>query len=113
MSKATQPQRKRTARRQMSASEARSFGRFSVGNASMVLSATTTRGCSCDPYADVFTFNRWRAQGFSVQRGEHAIAQLPVIVQIEPSEGEEQTAPKNDRIFTTSSVFCRCQVAAL
>ena len=34
--------------------------------------------CGCEPYADVFTFNRWKAQGYFVRRGEHGV-RLPIV----------------------------------
>jgi hypothetical protein len=46
---------------------ARQFDRFSVANAVTVKQALP---CGCEPYVDVFTCKRWKAQGFQVQRGE-------------------------------------------
>src|SRR5438034_428572 len=43
--------------------DARSFDGYSVANAIAVKTALAERGCACEPYEDVFTFNRWRAQG--------------------------------------------------
>jgi len=54
--------------------DARSFDGYSVANAVAVRQALGERGCSCEPYEDVFTFNRWRAQGRIVRRGQHGIA---------------------------------------
>ena len=98
--------KKQAKRPAMSATEARSFRGFSIGNATTVLSATTEHGCSCDPYTDVFTFGRWKAQGLVVQRGQHAIAKLPVFIETEPTEEH----PSGRKIMHSSSVFCRCQV---
>ena len=41
--------------RPMTAQEARSFDGFSVSNAAQVMAQ---RGCGCEPYVDVFTYNR-------------------------------------------------------
>jgi len=89
----------------MMADEARSFSTFSVGNAVAVAMA---RPCGCEPYADVFTFRRWIAQGFVVRRGEKAI-KIPVVVEREADE--EGAEPV--RLLRTSAVFCRCQLAEL
>ena len=64
--------------------------------------------CGCEPYRDVFTYRRWRAQGFQVQKGQKAI-RLPLIYQRtekDPETGEETTTRRMGR----SAVFCRCQV---
>ena len=45
---------------------ARSFDRYSVVNATAVESSLP---CGCKAYESVFTYRRWKAQGFQVQRG--------------------------------------------
>ena len=90
----------------MSATEARTFDRYSVGNAALVM---MQRGCGCEPYRDVFTYNRWRAQGFQVQKGEKAI-RLPHVRTVRVRD--EKTGEESERrLLRSSSVFCRCQVA--
>ena len=89
----------------MSPAEARSFERVSVGNATLLL---TLLECECQPYQDVFTYRRWKAQGFQVQKGQKAI-KLPLIrhySRTDPDTGEE----KHGRMMGRSAVFCRCQV---
>ena len=84
---------------------ARQFERFSVTNAVTVKQALP---CGCEPYVDVFTYRRWKAQGFQVQRGEKAI-KLPIIYQrteTDPGTGQERVQRRMGR----SAVFCRCQV---
>jgi len=84
---------------------ARQFDRFSVANAVTVKKSLP---CGCEPYVDVFTYRRWKAQGFQVQRGEKAI-KLPLIYQrseTDPKTGERTEAQRVGR----SAVFCRCQV---
>ena len=84
---------------------ARQFDRFSVANAVTVKQALP---CGCEPYVDVFTYRRWKAQGFQVQRGEKAI-KLPLIYQRREKDqatGEDRTVRRMGR----SAVFCRCQV---
>src|SRR6266850_1687850 len=46
---------------------AREFDRYSIANAVTVKQSLP---CGCEPYVDVFTYRRWRAQGFQVQRRE-------------------------------------------
>lgn len=95
----------------MTAESAVQFQGYSVGNALTVKVALEERGCSCEPYADVFTFNRWRAQGRTVRKGEHGI-KLPIIVR-----GEKVDADTGERsgfsMRRASFVFCRCQTDKL
>ena len=92
----------------MTASEATSFERMSVANAVEVIK---TFACGCQPYKDVFTFNRWKAQGFFVRRGEHAL-KLPVLKHAIKSElADDGTKLESEyAIHGTSYVFCRHQV---
>ncbi len=95
----------RTHAQSMTAAEARSFDRVSVANSVAVQQALD---CGCEPYVDVFTYRRWKAQGFQVQRGEKAI-RLPLIyarTEKDPETGEESTTRRRGR----SAVFCRHQV---
>ena len=84
---------------------ARQFDRFSVANAVTVKQALP---CGCEPYVDVFTYRRWKAQGFQVQRGEKAI-RLPLIYQRREKDSETGEETRTRRIGR-SAVFCRCQV---
>jgi len=59
----------------LSPEQAVKFDRFSLMNA---LTVANLLPCGCVPYQDVFTYNRWKAQGFIVKRGEHGI-KIPVI----------------------------------
>ena len=84
---------------------ARHFDRYSVSNAAAV---KDTLSCGCKPYVDVFTYRRWKAQGFQVKRGETAI-NLPLIFQrteTDAATGKQVTKRRVGR----SAVFCRCQV---
>ena len=84
---------------------ARHFERFSVANAVTLKQALA---CGCEPYRDVFTYRRWQAQGYQVQRGERAI-RLPLVygrTEVDPETGEQHTTTRRGR----SAVFCRCQV---
>ena len=84
---------------------ARRFDRYSAANA---VAITQALSCDCQPYQDVFTYRRWKAQGFQVQRGEAAI-RLPLVYQRterDPKTGQEKTTRRHGR----SALFCRCQV---
>ena len=84
---------------------ARQFDRYSVGNAVKVKESLP---CGCEPYVDVFTYRRWKAQGFQVQRGQKAI-KLPLIYK--RSETDPKTGERTEtRRMGRSAVFCRCQV---
>ena len=97
-----------TATRSMTAAEARSFDRYSNANAASVMTALQ---CGCRPYEDVFTYNRWRAQGQQVQRGQKAI-KLPVIVSREVKDQDSEEA-RFIKLLRTTAVFCRHQVAPI
>ncbi len=84
---------------------ARQFDRFSVANAVTVKKSLP---CGCEPYVDVFTYRRWKAQGFQVQRGQKAI-KLPLIYK--RSETDPKTGERTEtRRVGRSAVFCRCQI---
>ncbi len=93
------------ARPEFTSESAKQFDRFSVGNATLLLSVLN---CGCQPYSDVFTYRRWKAQGMQVQKGQKAI-KLPLIVRgsvKDPETGKEETFSMRK----SSAVFCRCQV---
>lgn len=101
----------------MTAQEAVSFDRFSIGNASLILGALEESGrCNdvCQPYMDIFTFNRWKAQGYSVMKGEHGF-KVPVVRKVEVKNRAHESnpeAPEKKSISIANGVplFCRCQV---
>ncbi len=92
----------------MSATEARTFDRYSVGNAARVMSE---RGCGCEPYVDVFTYKRWQAQGFQVQKGEKSI-RIPTIRTVDRKNKQTGESEKVS-LRRLSFVFCRHQVQPL
>ena len=59
-----------THKERMTADQARTFTTYSVGNVVRVKQALA---CGCEPYQDVFTYRRWQALGFQVQKGQHNI----------------------------------------
>ena len=87
-------------KQKMTETEAKSFDGYSASNAMLIYAALE---CSCEPYRDVFTYPRWEAQGYQVQRGEKGI-KISVIRKYEDDDGNAKTARKR------SYVFCKCQV---
>jgi len=88
----------------MTAEEATTFDRQSVANAVRV---TELLSCGCEPYKDVFTYLRWRAQGMQVQRGEKSI-RLPLIIERQADDDDDDSNPA--KLLRRSAVFCRHQV---
>ena len=89
----------------MTPSQAVTFDRFSIANAVTVASALE---CGCEPYSDVFTYRRWKAQGYQVARGAKAI-KIPTVRTV---DRENKTTGEIDQVklFHTSAVFCRHQL---
>ena len=69
---------------------ARAFDHYSLTNATVIRQACAARGCKCEPYSDVFTFQRWLAQGRAVRKGEHGtrILTLVPVTRRDPENGE-------------------------
>ena len=84
----------------MTAEDARRFDRISPANAALVMASLS---CECNPYRDVFTYRRWKAQGYQVRRGEHGI-KLSGVRDVVDKNGDSK------KIFFGTTVFCRCQV---
>lgn len=91
---------------QMTAEQAKTFDRVSPKNAEILTQAADARGCTCVPYADWFTYNRWQAQSMQVQKGEKSIRIMTFIPYTKKENGQEVTK----RRPKTACVFCRCQV---
>ena len=92
----------------MTPQQATSFDHYSVANASYVKASLS---CGCEPYQDIFTYNRWKALGYQVQRGEKAI-KIPVIKSIEV-ENKETGESELRKLLGSGAVFCRHQVAPI
>ena len=79
----------------------------SVAHTALLMEVAETKGCQCQPYIDWFTYRRWQAQGFQVQKGEKG-TKLTTWIHYQTTDKEghevERTRPKG------TSVFCRCQV---
>jgi len=89
----------------MTAAQAVRFDRYSSTNAGIV---AISFECDCVPYEDVFTYRRWMAQGFQVQKGEKAI-KITTYRPIKDKDTDEIVG----KAPTTSAVFCRHQVAEI
>lgn len=89
----------------MTAAEARSFDGHSERNAMLIMSQLK---CECEPYEQVFTYARWKAQGMQVQKGEHGL-RIPTIMAYEVEDKETGEVKTRSR-KGTSVVFCKCQV---
>lgn len=104
---------KRTRKRPtMTAEQARRFERYSVHSVTQILAQLE---CDCVPYEDTYTYNRWRAQGFAVRRGERGI-RFSTFVPVTNEDGEEEFELDEDGelkrrlVVRRLVVFCRCQV---
>ncbi len=101
-----QEQRQRREQRQtMTAAQAQTFEHESAQSAATVAAQLD---CHCEPYADVFTFNRWKAQGFSVRKGEKAHRVTGYVPKV--SRDEKTGEERKTLIPRVNCVFCRCQV---
>ncbi len=90
----------------LTAESAKSFSTFSMANYSALKMSLP---CGCEPYKDVFTFNRWRAQGFQVCKGSKAV-KLPLVIEREVKDKTTGEVVGSKRFIGGSAVFCRCQV---
>lgn len=96
-------------KRTMTAEQAKEFSTYSARNAAIV--AMAFEQCGCSAYEDVFTFARWKAQGYQVRKGEHGvkISTYAPITRKDPETGADAVVGTRP---WTSTVFCRCQVDA-
>ena len=92
----------------MKASEAKTFEGYSTTHAAILTMAAQANGCNCEPYVDWFTYARWNAQGYQVQKGERGV-QLYVFRTIEEKDKDTGKVRKSSRPWR-SYVFCKCQV---
>lgn len=83
------------------AETATQFERYSEANAEVLHEACP----ECQAYIDWFTYKRWLAQGFQVQRGEHG-TKLTILAERKDKEDPEKTYKAPWR----TTVFCRHQV---
>jgi hypothetical protein len=94
---------------EMTAEEARMFRRFSVHNA--VQAQMACPESTCEAYRDIFTFRRWRAQGYRVRKGEKGTAVITWITTASPDRDREADGEaKPIRRPKRAVLFCRHQV---
>ena len=92
----------------MTSEQAQTFDRTSQVNAEILLATAEDRGCQCLPYINWFTYNRWLAQGYQVERGQHGVKLTAWIVTTKKDEeGNEVVTGRRPKGY---SVFCQCQV---
>ena len=91
----------------MSAEQAQQFDRESLASIGFLGMVAASRGCECQAYVDWFTYGRWRAQGFQVQKGEKGTS---LTSWIEFSTEDESGKEEVHRRPHKTHVFCRCQV---
>jgi len=95
-----------TSAHRLSATEALAFGHFSIHNAVQAQMACPEG--SCEAYRDIFTYPRWRAQGFAVRKGEHGTAVTTWISLPDTDRSnEQQTVQRRPK---RAVLFCRHQV---
>ncbi len=87
---------------EMTEDESKRFDRYSIENASQVENAFAS--CGCQAYVDVYTYNRWQAQGFQVVKGQKAV-KISTARKV-----EDKKTGEDKMIFKTSFVFCKHQV---
>ena len=89
---------------QMTAEQAMSFERgISMTSVLLLTAEAERRGCGCVPYTDWYTYRRWQALGYQVQKGEKGF-RLAVFREVEDREGKTRSIP------WSTTVFCKCQV---
>ena len=102
--------RGREPQRKLTPEEATSFDRYSATNAAQAIAQLVESGaCSgtCEPYQDIFTYKRWLAQGYQVQRGQHG-ARLTIVVHGSKADDKTGDTVEYSRPWHTT-VFCRHQ----
>ena len=93
----------------MNATDAATFQHGRSSTHEMILDlAAQSRGCNCQAYVDWFTYKRWQAQGYQVQRGEKGVKLTTYVPQYKyDDDGNKIPVGTYPRM---TSVFCRCQI---
>ena len=94
-----------TETQEMTAEDARTFPHFSVHNA--VQAQLACPEGTCQAYQDIFTYRRWRAQGYAVRKGQKGTAVTTWVTTKGRRDEEPTRRPKR------AVVFCRHQVERL
>ena len=93
----------------MTKAEARSFENgYSKVHAALLAAEAEAKDCECVPYQDWYTYDRWQALGYQVQRGEKGfcLTTYPKMEEEDPKTGKKKRKSRPWRSY----VFCRCQV---
>lgn len=91
---------------QTAAEDARQFNHFSIHNA--VQAQLACPEGTCEAYKDIFTFRRWKQQGFFVHKGEKGTRITTWIPKtITEEDGTKKIVGKRPKV---AIVFCRHQV---
>jgi len=105
------PPKRRYIRQRLTPETAGQFDRFSPQNAAIV---RNTLSCDCQPYTDVYTYNRWQEFGLTPAEGSKAAVYVPTrATRYFRIEGDPETDPETvhaDTRPTRAALFCRCQV---
>ena len=91
----------------MNETEARTFQNRSSENTVILTMIAEERGCQCVPYEDFFTYKRWQAQGFQVQKGQKGTSLTVYKPRFKEEDGKQI---QKGMSRWTAYVFCRCQV---
>jgi len=95
----------------MTTEQAQTFSGYSRANAAVLTMTAEVKRCQCQPYKDWFTYQRWLAQGYQVQKGEHGIRLTTwIAVTKKDEDGNEVVTGRRPKSYTR---FCRCQVKAI
>lgn len=97
-------------RPRMTAQEATSFQRYSKANALAAMVWLRESGAckgECSAYQDIYTYNRWQAQGYQVRKGQHG---AKITTMIETMKKDQDGKEEIDKRPWNTTVFCRCQV---
>lgn len=92
----------------MTPEQATRFETYSPLNATIVRACLK---CGCEPYVDVLTYNRWKALGYQVRKGEKAL-HLALVKHVDKMDDSGEVL-ETRRILGSSAVFCRHQVDQL
>lgn len=114
MAQATK-QAKAQSKPRMTAREARTFVTYSERNAAIV--AEAFEDCGCEAYINVYTYNRWKAQGYQVRKGESStvvevIVKASFKVQEKDEDGNDVELTKTYGKKRMMPLFCKHQVDA-
>lgn len=79
---------------------------MAITNAQMVAQETfeLIRAGRISPNEEIHTFQRWKALGYSVKKGEHAVSKIPIwkMATRKNKDGEEE---ETGRMFIKTSAF--------